>query len=46
MATIAAEQQIREPANAIAGQAEAIANGSVIGPRYAAVKRYRTPSTH
>ncbi|WP_305781418.1 hypothetical protein [Nocardia nova] len=33
------ENQIRELANAIALQAEAIATGRVVGPRYAAVKR-------
>jgi hypothetical protein len=37
--SIATEQQITDLAGAIVQQAEAIQKGTVVGPRYAAVKR-------
>lgn len=35
----ATEDQITDLAHTIANQAEALATGSVVGPRYAAIKR-------
>ncbi|HEY0640268.1 MAG TPA: hypothetical protein VGD67_21775 [Pseudonocardiaceae bacterium] len=36
---MATQEQVTELARAIAAQAQAIADGTVVGPRYAAVRR-------
>ncbi|QIQ63306.1 hypothetical protein SEA_SETTECANDELA_190 [Mycobacterium phage Settecandela] len=40
-AAIATDAQIREQAAFIAAKAEAIANGTLVGPRYAAIAQLR-----